>query len=243
MGSITILYTLASISYFAGVSESDMRQSGVIVAGIFFRNVFGPTAGGHILPGIVALSNIGSVLAAVFTQGRVNQEFARSGLLPGSSHFPFFSSSPTPGLLLHWVVTTVVILAPPPGEIYEFIADLYTYGPAVIYVFVAAGLLYLQWNQKENWKSPWHCPTPATAVFGLANLFLVVFPFVPPRGELPGYPYYVFPVTCLAVLSLGAVYWIAWAKVAPAIGRYALVEELRVERGIEVVRFRKVALE
>lgn len=49
-----------------------------------FRNVFGESAGARALPAFVALSNMGNVLAVSFAHSRLNQEFAKEGLLPFS---------------------------------------------------------------------------------------------------------------------------------------------------------------
>lgn len=43
------------------------------MAGLFFRNVFGDSAGARCLPAFVALSNMGNVLAVSFAHARVNQ--------------------------------------------------------------------------------------------------------------------------------------------------------------------------
>lgn len=84
VGGVTILYVLANVAYFAAIPKADLAASEVIVAGLFFRNVFGDSAGARALPAFVALSNIGNVLAVSFAHSRVNQEFAKEGLLPWS---------------------------------------------------------------------------------------------------------------------------------------------------------------
>ena len=82
---VTILYVLANVAYFAAIPKSDLAKSEVIVAGLFFRNVFGESAAARSLPAFVALSNIGNVLAVSFAHSRVNQELAKEGILPYSS--------------------------------------------------------------------------------------------------------------------------------------------------------------
>lgn len=91
------------MAYFAAIPKEDLAKSEVIVAGLFFRNVFGNSAGARSLPAFVALSNLGNVLAVSFAHARVNQgilafdsviaysdwrlnstEFAKEGLLPAS---------------------------------------------------------------------------------------------------------------------------------------------------------------
>jgi hypothetical protein len=146
---------------------------------------------------------------------------------------------------LHWIVTVIILIAPPAGPAYNFIVDLYTYPGAWINAFVAAGLIYLQWRKSENWSSPWHSFLPITVLYLLANLFLALVPFIPPDGDwnAEGYPYFVFPVVGVGVLLLGGVYWVGWTKVWPAIGGYR-IEAQRVvdEDGIEVIRYRRVDL-
>ncbi|KAF7540554.1 hypothetical protein G7054_g1229 [Neopestalotiopsis clavispora] len=247
IGGVTILYILANVAYFAAISKEDLATSEVIVAGVFFRNVFGDSAAARSLPTFVALSNLGNVLAVSFAHARLNQEFGKEGLLPFSKFWasvkPF--NAPAPALFLHWLVTVIVLIAPPAGPAYNFIVDLYTYPGAWINAFVAAGLIYLHWSKSENWTSPWHSYLPITVLYLLANVFLALVPFIPPDGDwnAEGYPYFVFPVVGVGVLLLGAVYWVCWTKIWPVIGGYR-IEAQRVvdEQGVEVIRYRKVDL-
>ncbi|KAI9003636.1 amino acid/polyamine transporter I [Gaertneriomyces semiglobifer] len=239
----TVLYTLANVAYFAAIPKAELAESGVIVAGLFFRNVFGDTAGAKALPAFVAISNLGNVLAVSFAHSRVNQEFAKEGMLPFSKFFasnkPF--NAPAASLFLHWLVTVIVLFAPPPGEAYEFIVDLYTYPGAWINSFVAAGLIYLHYRKSENWSSPYHSYFPVTFLFLLSNIFLAVVPFIPPIKETTSYPYYVFPLVGVSVLVLGAVYWAFWKHILPKFGGYSIVAERNtLEDGTEVVRYIKV---
>lgn len=84
IGGVTVLYVLANVAYFAAIPKEDLATSEVIVAGIFFRNVFGDSAAARSLPVLVALSNLGNVLAVSFAHARLNQEFGKEGLLPFS---------------------------------------------------------------------------------------------------------------------------------------------------------------
>ncbi|KAJ4285937.1 hypothetical protein N0V88_008212 [Collariella sp. IMI 366227] len=95
VGGVTILYVLANVAYFAAIPKADLATSEVIVAGLFFKNVFGDSAGARSLPAFVALSNLGNVLAVSFAHARLNQELGKEGLLPLSrvwgSNKPFNS--------------------------------------------------------------------------------------------------------------------------------------------------------
>ncbi|KAK0621996.1 amino acid permease [Bombardia bombarda] len=245
IGGVTILYVLVNVAYFAAIPKADLAASEVIVAGLFFKNVFGDSAGARTLPAFVALSNLGNVLAVSFGHARLNQEFGKEGLLPLSrvwgSNKPF--NAPAAALFLHWLVTIIILLAPPPGAAYNFIVNLYTYPGAWVNAFVAAGLIYLQYSKHEGWTSPWHTYLPVTVIFLLSNAFLALVPFIPPDGDwnADGYPYYVFPVVGVAVLLFGVVYWACWTKVWPAIKGHKIVAERVVDsEGVEVIRYRKV---
>ncbi|KAK8044637.1 amino acid transporter [Apiospora rasikravindrae] len=245
IGGVTILYVLANVAYFAAISKEEMANSEVIVAGIFFRNMFGDSAAARSLPVFVALSNMGNVLAVSFAHARLNQEFGKEGLLPWSRFWasvkPF--GAPAASLFLHWLVTVIVLVAPPPGPAYNFIVQLYTYPGAWINAFVAGGLIYLHYKKSEQWTSPWHTYLPIAVLFLLSNVFLALVPFIPPEGDwnADGYPYYVFPVVGVGVLLLGGAYWVCWTKIWPAVGGYKVVaERIEDEEGNEVVRYRKV---
>ncbi|KAG6359698.1 hypothetical protein INS49_010750 [Diaporthe citri] len=245
VGGVTVLYLLANVAYFAAIPKSDLAKSEVIVAGLFFRNVFGASAGARSLPAFVALSNLGNVLAVSFAHARLNQEFGKEGMLPFSgfwaSNKP--SNAPAASLFLHWLITVIILVAPPAGPAYNFIVDLYTYPGVWINGSVAAGLIYLQFKKSENWSSPWHTYLPVTLLFLAMNVFLAIVPFIPPTGswDAEGYPYYIFPVVGVGVLILGGIYWTVWTKVLPSIGGYKVVADRRVtDDGAEVVRYIKV---
>jgi len=245
VGGVTILYLLANVAYFAAISKEELATSDVLVAGVFFKNMFGDSAGARVLPVFVCLSNLGNVLAVSFAHARLNQELAKEGMLPFSrfwaSNKPF--NAPAASLFLHWIVTVIVLVAPPAGPAYSFVVNLYTYPGSWINGFVGAGLIYLQWSKTENWSSPWHTYLPISILWLLSNAFLVIVPFIPPTGSwtADGYPYYVFPVVGVGVLLLGAVYWVAWTMVLPRIGGYKVVAERSFdENGVEVVRYKKV---
>lgn len=122
VGVIGVLYMLVNISYFAAVPKEEMLAAKRLVAASLFRNVMGPTAE-RALSVFVALSALGNVLSVIFSQGRLVQELGREGILPFSK---FWASNrplnaPFPGLLWHWLICAITILAPPPGDAYNFI--------------------------------------------------------------------------------------------------------------------------
>lgn len=120
--AIGVLYMLINIAYFAAVPKEEIMTSGRLVAASLFRNVMGEAAE-RALSVFVALSSFGNVLSVIFTQGRLVQELGREGILPFSrfwaSNRPF--NAPLAGLFEHWFICIIVILAPPPGDAYNFI--------------------------------------------------------------------------------------------------------------------------
>ncbi|KAL2176389.1 amino acid permease-domain-containing protein [Thermothelomyces heterothallicus CBS 202.75] len=230
---ITLLYVLANVAYFAAIPKAELAKSEVIVAGLFFRNMFGESAAARSLPALVALSNIGNVLAVSFAHSRVNQELAREGVLPWSKFWastrPF--KTPAASLFLHWIITVIVLVAPPPGPAYNFIVNLYTYPGAWINAFVAGGLIYLRLTKSENWSSPWQTYLPVPVIFLCLNIFLVVTPFMPPNSDwnADGYPYYAFPLVGTGVLLLGALYWLVWTWLWPEWTSFAVTDALVLE--------------
>lgn len=210
---VSAAYILVNVAYFCAVEKSDFASSGLVVAGHFFTNVFGGIVGSRILPLLIILSAFGSIAATSFAQARVNQEFAKDGLLPFSSFWASTSPRGTPAaaLLLHWLVSVAVIVVPPPGQIYTFLVELGGYPVSVISVFVAGGLLYLQLTPSERWRSPKPASKIMATLFLLSNVTLLILPWIRPEGGQGAegrFPYYAYPAGGLGVLLAGAVYWV-----------------------------------
>ncbi|KAM4066360.1 amino acid permease [Hirsutella rhossiliensis] len=246
IGSVATLYMLANVAYFAAIPKAQLAKSEVLVADVFFRNMFGDSAASRVLPIFVALSNLGGILAASFVNSRLIQELAKEGLLPFSRFWastrPF--NSPAASLFLHWIVTTIVLFAPPGGPAYTLLVNVSAYANAWVNASVAAGLLWLQHKKSEQWSSPWHTYLPVSLAFLSVNLFLIVAPFIPPREvRKPGeYPYYVFPIVGIATFFLAIIYWVLWRKLIPYCSGHRLVSERTFENQVETVRYRKLAV-
>ncbi|KAK9447403.1 amino acid/polyamine transporter I [Limtongia smithiae] len=243
---VMVLYVLAVVAYYAVIPKSEIAHSGVIVAGLFFRRVFGDSAGARVLPFFVALSNLGNILVVSFAHARVNYEFGREGILPYSSFFAKLNkkNAPVSGLFLHWLITVIVLTIPPPGEAYEFIVDLNTYPSAWISALVAGGLIYLQYSKTEHWSSPFHSFLVITVIYLLSNLFLMYMPLVKVPGQ-EGHPGFKMAGFGMACLVAGGVYWVVWSKIMPRLGGYRITEVHVVdEDGNEAVRYvREMQLE
>lgn len=228
---VGIMYMLANIAYFAAVPREEIASSGRILAASFFRNVFGPKAE-RALSVFVALSAFGNVMSVIFSQGRLVQELGREGILPWSGFFasnkPF--NAPFTGLFEHWVVSVIIMLAPPPGDAYNFILNVISYPLAIVNVFVAGALIHLYLHREAyNWNPPTRATLPVTIFFLLSNIYLVVAPYVPPQtpdqNVYETLPYWLHCVVGTGIILAGGVYWLVWAQLLPWLGGYTLKKE------------------
>ncbi|KAI1077871.1 amino acid permease-domain-containing protein [Whalleya microplaca] len=236
LGIVSLAYLAVNVAFFLVVDKEDFRSSGVVVAGIFFRNVFGEAVGAHVMPFFVIITAAGNIAATSFAQARVNEELAKDGLLPWSNFWttgekpqtpgpkglpstgtPTSKTTPPPkrGLLLHWLITVAVIVLPPTDRIYNFLVNIGGYPVSVVSVAISAGLLYLHLSPSQRWRSPFPARRLAISTFLVFNSLLLILPWIPPAdGALSdsGFPYYAYPATALAVLGSGAAYWLWWSR-------------------------------
>ncbi|TDL24519.1 amino acid transporter [Rickenella mellea] len=235
--SVTLVYMLVNIAYFAVVPKEEILDSNHIVAALFFRNLFG-AATEKTLSIAIALSTLGNILSGMFSQARLVQELGREGILP---HSVFFASSkpfgaPLAGITWQYTISCLVVLAPPPGDAYTFTLNLASYPLALINALIAAGLLFLHTRTSASfgytWKAPFCAWTPAISFFFLSNVFLAVVPFVPPekgKAEYEHLPYFLHAVVALVIIALGGVYWYVWCVLRPAHGGYVLERKVVVQ--------------
>lgn len=227
--SIAIIYILVNVAYFAVVPKETMISSKLILAADFFDIAFGPTAK-KASAVFVGLSALGNVLSVIFSQGRIIQQLGREGILPFSRFFatsrPF--NSPTVGLFQHFIICVITILAPPPGDAYNFILNLISYPMNIINFFVSGGLLWVYWQRHKGrleWDPPIKAGVFVTSFFLLANLYLIVAPYVPPTGGQSVYnslPYWIHCVVAWGIFGVGALYSLVTVQLLPRIGHYTL---------------------
>ncbi|ESK94189.1 high affinity methionine permease [Moniliophthora roreri MCA 2997] len=245
---VTILYMLTNVAYFAAVPKETILTSKRLLAAEFFGIMFGERAN-RAVSVLIALSAIGNVLAVLFSQGRINQELGREGVLPFSrfwaSNKPF--NSPFAGLGLQWFVTIIIIIGPPPGDAYNFLLNLISYPLNVFNTLISLGLVFIYLRRdKYKWSPPVKASLPIILFFLIANIFLVVAPLVPPSAGNEPYesiPYWLHVVVAFGVLALGAFYWLVWAVILPRAGGYRLLQEQEVSSdGLTRNVFRRVPI-
>ncbi|KAK6455570.1 high affinity methionine permease [Scheffersomyces xylosifermentans] len=225
-----IIYMFVNIAYFAVVPKEEIAGSGRILAASFFKYAFGDKAE-KAASVFVALSAWANVMSVIFSQGRIIQQLGREGSLPFSRFFatsrPF--NTPFVGLFQHWIVCIVTIVAPPPGDAYNFILNLISYPLNVVNTVIAGGLLFVYYRKYKGeveWNPPIKASLPVIIFFFLASLYLIVAPYIPPVEGQTVYnklPYWIHAVVTWGVFGIGFVYWVVWVKVLPHFGNYTLV--------------------
>ncbi len=226
---LAIIYMLVNIAYYAVVPLDQLATSGRIVAANFFRICFGKQSEKAVSV-IVALSALGNVMSVIFSQGRVIQQLGREGVLPFSRFFatqkPF--NTPFVGLFQHYIVCVITIIAPPPGDAYNFIMNLISYPLNIVNLFVGLGLIYLTVQAKRGklgWNPPIKATLPVSIYFTLASAYLVVAPYLAPvKGQsvYESLPYWLHCVVGIAIFAFGGLYWLVWAIILPKLGGYYL---------------------
>ncbi|KZW03342.1 amino acid transporter [Exidia glandulosa HHB12029] len=223
------LYLMANIAYFSAASKEEILNSGVTVASLFFKKVFGAAAQ-RALSVFVALSALGNVITVTYAASRVNQELAKEGIpLPFGNRFWASNwptgKSPMPGLIVHLIPSVIIIIAPPPAIVYPFILNVEGYPQQIINFFIVGGLIYLRWKRPDI-NRPFKVWLPLAIFFLVAAIFLMVAPFLKPAngvGDTPPLPYYLYCLVGIGIMILGVVYWATWRIVLPRVFGYELV--------------------
>ncbi|KAF4909734.1 High-affinity methionine permease [Colletotrichum viniferum] len=224
------MYLLINVAYFLVVPIDEIKQSGELIAALFFERIFGQGVGRTILPLAVALSAGGNVLVVAFAQARLKQEIARQGFLPFSdilsSTKPF--NSPLGGLLVHYIPSFLVIALPPSGEVYSFILEVEGYPGQFMALAVGGGLLWLRFTRPDL-KRPFKAWVPAVILRISLSLALLAAPFFPPKVKpTNGLFYATYAIVGVSILGAGVVYWYVWTILVPRRRGYRIEEKEEV---------------
>ncbi|KAK3373098.1 amino acid permease-domain-containing protein [Lasiosphaeria ovina] len=241
------LYFLVNVAYFLVVPLDDIKESGELIAALFFERVFGPTFGRIFLPLAVAVSAAGNVMVVTFALSRLNQEIARQGFLPFGSEFlssslPF--GAPLGGLLVHYVPSVVVICIPA-KNIYSFILDVEGYPGQFFSLATSLGLIWLR-TKRPDLQRPYTAFLPAVWFRILLSLALITAPFVPRAGEEGSAHLFrvSYALVGISVILFGVLYWLFLAVLLPSWGQYRLEEAADVlSDGTTVTRLVRVPRE
>ncbi|KAL1410513.1 hypothetical protein Q8F55_004526 [Vanrija albida] len=212
--SVAVLYLLVNVAYLTAVPAADIKKSSQTTAALFFKNVFGTTAA-QVLSIIPALSALGNMLASVTANSRMIREIGRQGLLP----FPRF-----------WVSTRPfgTPLGPQGRQAFNFLVALKSYPDSFFLALMTLGLFLIR-RQRAAADLP---PTQyrswswVAGVFFAAKVFLLVMPWVPPKGTLKstsfGFFYATSSLTGLGIIGLCGLYYLLCTRILPRLGGYQI---------------------
>ncbi|TEA19676.1 High-affinity methionine permease [Colletotrichum sidae] len=247
--TVYVLYMFANVAFFAAVPKEELSKSGLTVASLFFKSVFGDSAAIRGLNFLIALASFGNMIAVIIGLSRRIRECGRQGVLPWTRFWvstkPF--GTPLGPYAVIWFLTALMILAVPAGDAFTFVNDLSTIPSAAFNLAMAVGLYVVRWRRSRlNLPAPefkaWH----VVIVFNiLIQCFLLIMPWYPPAGgQYAGdvsFWYATYAVTGIAIVGACGLYYWFWAFLIPKWRRYKLRQELvRFEDGAQSNQLRKV---
>lgn len=224
---VCFFYIMVNVALFAACSKDELLDSSDVLS-ILFTKVFGPSSRTRTASGILlAMSSAGNVMSVTFAAVRVKQEIARAGILP----FPAFwakstrLNTPGPALLLHWIFSTIFIIATPLSSVngYLVFSTLFNYARTVVGIVLGIALVCApflssfrhngkRWTPQGTTGGYW-LVVPLTVIYILANLFVFVVSWFPAslqdilNTKSRVTPSYVGPTVSMATFAVGAVYW------------------------------------
>lgn len=247
VGPLSLLVTLftylfINLAYLEAVSPEEIFGSGQLIGALLFEKVFGHVFGKRFLSIIVALSAAGNVYVVLYAVSRMSQEVFREGILPYSrfmaSNWPGYGT-PVPTLLLSFVISAVILVFTPPGDVFSYIINLETYTFQILMFAVVVGFFKLRKDHPDA-PRPIKVPyiAPITAVGAIS--YVLVTPFFKDESSIiPGLP--IYPVFAVLLLLSYVVYWLVKFVMLPRVGNYSLhVENEVLSDGLVVKRWSKI---
>lgn len=183
---VTALYMLCNVAYFSAVDRQAFRASREIAAGVFFTAVFGRGTAATALNFMVLFSAFGNLLAILIGQTRITREIGRQGVLP---YTPFWVSTrpfgtPIGPAVIKWVITLLMITAPPAGDAFQFAISLATYPNGMFSLAMGIGVYIIRRRRARSNLPPsgfrtWHI---ALIFYILIQVYILAMPWWPPKG-------------------------------------------------------------
>ncbi|KAI9317311.1 high affinity methionine permease [Dichotomocladium elegans] len=221
MTLLAFLCVLANIAYFAVVPADVVYSSTTTVAAEFLVRVFGSDAA-TAMPLLIAISTFGCTSSMTFVGARITLEAAKEGYIPFGHYFGTVNrwlGTPVAALALHWAVTLPYMLAPPAGDLFNFIVDLGGYTVAWFYGLVVIGLFWLRYREPEV-PRPFRSFLILDALFIMVIFFVVTASFIrPERTDMVSIAYWVYPTTGVAFILCCVPLWYIRIKVQRALIR------------------------
>lgn len=193
-----ILYLLVNVAYFLIVPMDEIKESGELIAALFFERVFGKRLGKTILPLKIATSAFGNIMVVTFShvsraplqcvhitdrkQARLTQEIARQGFLPYSHLFSSSKqfNSPLGGPIIHYI-PSVLVLTIPAKNVYSFILEVEGYPGQFFALATSFGLILLR-KKRPDLERTYKAFLPVVWIRILLSIALIAAPMIPKKG-------------------------------------------------------------
>ncbi|KAJ3125538.1 hypothetical protein HK100_010740 [Physocladia obscura] len=204
-----VLYLLANFAYFGVLTRAEISGSSLTIAATFFSKLYGGSFGSRVLPFLIALSPLGLATTLLYTSSRILLEAARDGLLPFADYIGWVeprTNSPVFSIALLWLLTSIFLWAPPPGNVFNFIVSFASYTGYLFYLLAVAGI-YLLRRREPELERPIKLPLFFGIFFIFFSLYELIFVFVPPVKNTTVYAYYLPYVGAVILLVLSVGYW------------------------------------
>lgn len=243
LASITITFIAINVTYLVVIPSKEIASSGELIGAVLFEKVFGYHFGRQFLTLSSALCTGGNVFVVLYSISRVSQEVFREGFLPFSSFMAsnWPSDAPLPALLLSCLLSTIVIVATPGGDMYSYVVSLESYPQQIFIGLCAIGVFILRRRHPEV-VAPIRASIPGTILLLLITGYLIILPLVGDNPNPASMQNWI-PYTYLGLLSLfvSFLYWLFMFVLGPMWGKYELhVEKQEQKDGLIVKRWYKI---
>ncbi|RKP08184.1 amino acid/polyamine transporter I [Thamnocephalis sphaerospora] len=207
---ITTLYLLANAAYISVVPAAVAFSGREIIAASFVSTVFGPYVGRVVLPLLMSLSALDNVMIVLFAVSRLIFVMGQQRYLPALGFFMRVHSrfgTPYNGVIAFGCIIAIMMLAPPPGEAFDFLTTFSPYSRIFFFGLTTTGMLILR--RREPLKErPFRVWWPLAVVYTTVVVFLAVIPFVPPENSTTStIPYYLAPIMGIIYMLIGVPLW------------------------------------
>lgn len=182
------------------------------------------------------LSAGSNILAVIVGEARIIREVGRQGVLPFQKFWvstkPF--GTPLGPFAVIWTMTTIMILAPPAGDAFNFIVALQNYPSSFFLSLMTAGLFFIRRQRKHLNLPPSQYRSWSWVVvfYLLSKIYLLVMPWVPPAGGINASSFHFFygasSLTGLGIIGLSGLYYVVWAIILPKWGKYEVRQRVAI---------------
>ncbi|KAK2038050.1 high-affinity methionine permease [Colletotrichum somersetense] len=222
--TVAVLYLLCNVAYFAAVPKAEFEGASEIAAAVFFSKLFGDSrAAANVLNFLVLLSAFGNLLAVLIGSSRMIREIGRQGVLPFTNFWvstkPF--GTPLGPYLLKWIMTFIMIVAPPAGDAFSFVVDLASYPSAMFNFAMTLGVFILRRRRRRSGigRSEFRAWDVVVVFFLAVQVFILAMPWWPPKGGpyagSVSFWYATYCVVGIGIILLCVLYYVAWMHVFP----------------------------